>query len=153
MSDKILTPYEAFDYLKETFSKTITGVKEVLEMSKWICEWNEGLPDDNRIICYIREYVNVGYVIDRGNNRYKQKKPNFMVIKLEKTDFEIKTPHVDFYLTELGYRPCQKYLAQRKESNPVRWVIDFSDCESIGIENLKKLVITSYEKRGGNPNK
>lgn len=148
MSEQIIGPEEAYNILKGSILSTAPGKGAVLSICKWIADWNDNLSQENKIVCYIRESINIGYVIDRNDNRFKEKKPNFMVIKLPGTDREIKQLHVDLYLRNEGYEPLKEFIYQR-DSNPVRWLVTGNKLSLIGLENFITLVESAHEKRGG----
>jgi len=148
MSEQIIGPEEAYKILKGSIPSSAPGKGGVLAMCKSIADWNDNLSQENKIICYIRESINIGYVIDRNGNRFKEKKPNFMVIKLPGTDREIKQLHADLYIGKAGYEPLKEFIYQR-DSNPVRWLIIGNKIILIGLENFTTLVKIAYEKRGG----
>lgn len=120
---------------------------KVIEFATWIRDWSPTQTATNQVFSYLRESINVGYVLDRDDNRTKRAKPNCLVIKCPRTDREFKGLHLDFYL-DGGYSPLATYLNQRP-SNLVRWVVVESDLLSISLEELKTIFLTACSRRGG----
>jgi len=147
MKNEILTIEEAYNRLSMSIPTKTTGRQEVLDLVKWISEWNQTLPDNFKIICYLRDDINIGFMIDRDSNRDKIRKPRFMVIKHIGKDRDFKKYlHLDFYLGIEGYKPLEKYINKRP-IHPSSWVLLSKDYKAINFDNIKILVKKSYEKR------
>ena len=113
MKNPILTPEEAIEHIKSrsAFRANLRSLSN--RILNWAIEWNEAQPPDNRVLCFLREDVNVGFFIDRDGNRNKNKRPNFLVIKAE-------TDLLDF---SLGRLPDERYrrVFQQLKGNETRW--------------------------------
>jgi hypothetical protein len=144
MPKPLMSPIEAIDHLKTLMHINDNAKNAVFSIMKWMSEMNKILPDSDKIICYTREYKNIGFTI--AQEKDKKRLPNFLVIKLDGTDIDYKYFHLDLYLSKDGYQPLESDIYQRK-SNKARWILDEGAINKIGIDNLRELVKVAYKKR------
>jgi len=148
MENDVISLNTGLEHLQDNISNSENCKETIIKLMDWIIDFSNHSTDNNHVFCFVRESVNVGFAIDRDNNRNKSRKPNFMVINLPGTDREFKQLHIDIYLSVDGYSPLQYYLI-RRPSNPTRWVLVSDKITSIGFVNLKSLFMVAYEKKGG----
>jgi hypothetical protein len=148
MASKVISLKDGLSHLQDNISNSENCKETIIKLFDWIIDFNNGLTENNQVFCFIREYVNIGFAIDRDNNRSKTRKPNFMIIKLPGTDREFKELHIDIDLGENGYSPFAHYLIQRPSNLP-RWILLCNKVTGLGLENLKKLFLVAHERKGG----
>jgi hypothetical protein len=89
-----------FDQVLAHFERSINNrdaIKaNILGLIEWLNAFNKTLNKSPRIFCYRREEVNVGFALDWKGNRERSRTPNFLVIKLEKTDRADKEAFLEF---------------------------------------------------------
>jgi hypothetical protein len=149
MSSEFFTINESYTYLSTEVLLNVTGREEVLSLCAWMIEWNNLLPENEKIICYMRDFKkNIGFMVDLPKNRNKINKPNFLVIKLPGTDIVEFTPYLllDFYLTRSGYDQYKDFIRQRP-SNPARWVVIDYDINRLGMINAQALIQRAHQLR------
>lgn len=152
----VISLEEALVHLEKRIPDTADGKKEIIGLLNWIITWNKDRSQSNQVFSFLREFekknkserVNVAFALDRDGNRTKNKRPNFIVIKLAETDREFKDIHVDFDLTESGYPPLSKHLIQRP-SNAPRWIALGSKISKMGFDNFQQLFLVAYGRKGG----
>lgn len=69
---------------------SIPAKSNIIELTAWIRDWSPTQKPSNQVFCYFRESINVGYVLDRDDNRGRRAKPNCLVIKCPGTDREFR---------------------------------------------------------------
>lgn len=147
-STTLLTPLDAIAYLDSAIPMTELGRQEVLDLAEWVRDWDTA--NSKNIFCYRRDIgdPNVGYAIDVDNNRHKEKKPYFLVIKLANTDrYRLFKPlHVEFSFPKTMNNPHPGLLHQRID-NPVNWGVVATDIARLGASTLYGLVKSSYQNR------
>lgn len=148
MTTNVISLEEALAHLEKRIPDTTDGKKEIIDLLNWIITWNKDRSPNNQVFSFLREQVNVAFALDRSNNRTKQKKPNFVVIKLAGTDRKFKNIHADFDLTDSGYPLLSKHLIQRQDNTP-RWVALGSEISKMGLDNFRQLFLVAYGKKGG----
>lgn len=148
MVTNVISLEEALSHLESRIPNTSNCKKQIIDLVKWITIWNSDRPQNNQVFSFIREDVNVAFAIDRDGNQLKIRKPNFIVVKLIRTDREFKDIHTDFDLTESGYPLLSQYLMQRP-SNPRRWVSLCRQISEISFSDFQQLFLIAYERKGG----
>ena len=113
MKNPVLTPEEALEHIKSRrdFRANLRSISN--RLLNWAIEWNVAQPPDNRVLCFLREDVNVGFFVDRGGSRDKNRRPNFLVIKGE----------ADLLDFNLGRHPNERYrrVFRQLKGNETRW--------------------------------
>lgn len=155
---------EALRHLEDRIPDAENCKKIITELVRWVIDWNQDRSQNNQVFCFLREFqgqnrkerVNVAFALDRDDNRLRNSKPNFMVIKLRNTDREFKGIHADFDFTGSGLsqppNDLQTYLKlrpSRAQSNRRRWIAECGDIYSMNFDNFLRLFLTAYQRRGG----
>lgn len=162
----LISIIDAISHLETSIPDTANCKKIIVDLLKWILEWNKDRSQNNRVFSFLREFqnghrdrrVNVAFALDRDGNTSKGSKPNFIVIKLENTDMEFRNIHVDFDFTNSALSEPPNDLLQylilrpsRAQSNHRRWIAECSNISRMGFDNFKRLFLVAYERKGGIP--
>ena len=148
MPSELISVEEALRHLDASIPDSEGCKSNIMELMQWFVIWNKDRTSGNGVFCYRREGRNVGFALDRSNNRTLARKPNFMVIKLAGTDREFKTIHADFNLEKSGYSELSEYLTQRP-SNSIRWFAKCADISRMSFADFQQLFLGAYERKGG----
>jgi hypothetical protein len=115
MKNPVLTPEEAIAHIKSKSDFRANLRSLAIKILNWTIDWNKDQPPDNRVLCFLREEVNVGLFLDRDGNREKTNRPNFLVIKGARD-------YLDF---GLGRDPDGRYRAlfNQPKGHETRWLL------------------------------
>jgi hypothetical protein len=139
---------EAIEILDKTISNRTRGKEDILELCKWISNWNNELENSMKILCYFREGRNISFTQLNEVNKNKSKNNNFLVIKYPGSDvIDLRDYlHLNFYLGKRGYGNYYKVIIQRKKL-PSRWCIKAEDLFQLNITELNDIAKFAYNKR------
>jgi hypothetical protein len=133
MKNPILTPEEAIVHVKRQsdFKPNLRAV--AVKILHWTIDWNKEQPADSRVLCFLREDVNVGFFLDRDGNREKTRRPNFLVVKA-------RGDYLDF---GLGREPDKQYrhLLQQLKDNEIRWLLRRDQFPLVSDDLLRQILV------------
>lgn len=145
MTTNVISLEEALSHLEKNISNASNCKKQVVDLVRWIINWNSDRSLNNQVFSFVREVINIAFALDRNNNRLLDKsKPNFLVFKINSTG----NVDADFDLGRSGYPLLSQYLNQRK-NNPPRWVVSCKKTSEMSFSDFQKLFLIAYERKGG----
>jgi hypothetical protein len=139
MKNPILTPEEAINHIKRKSEFQANLRQRALQILNWALEWNKAQPQENQVLCFLREEVNVAFFLDRNNNREKKKRPNFLVIKA-------RNDYLDFCLGDKPSDHIRRDFEQLRD-HKTRWILRRQRFPNVGDDLLKRAFMEAMERQ------